>query len=90
MNTFEALSLSLHGCAPGHPLLHKRNSPCRADEQRESVSGAKPHNSAGKRNWTLVKRREAGRGRNAEHHFCVVVLSMGQDAPMRMEQALDS
>ena len=51
MQTFETLPISLHGC--------------RADEQRESVSGAKPH-------------------------FCVVVLSMGQDAPMRMEQTLDS
>lgn len=42
MQIFEAPALPLHGCPPGHPLLRKRNSPCRADEQRESVSGAKP------------------------------------------------
>jgi hypothetical protein len=46
MKTFGTHLLSLHGC--------------RADEQRESVSGAKPR-------------------------FCVVTISMGQDAPMRME-----
>jgi hypothetical protein len=48
MQPFETPPLSLHGR--------------RADEQRESVNGAKPR-------------------------FCVVILSMGQNAPMRVEKS---
>ncbi len=39
----------------------------------EPVSEAKPHNSTGMWNWTPERRSEAGRGMEAEHHFCRAV-----------------
>ena len=71
MLPFETLPISLHGC--------------RADEQRESVNEAKPTQFHRSVELDADQALRSSVRYDAEHHFCVVILSMGQDAPMRVK-----